>query len=78
MSSYQYRCAVCGITWDEVTNRRQAEQERDRHRREAHDGGVPDGDGIRAQDSEPWPGRGLLLAGLLLMLFVMYSSWHGQ
>ncbi|MFF7727086.1 hypothetical protein [Streptomyces sp. NPDC008001] len=78
MSNYQYRCAVCGITWDEVTNMRQAEQERDRHRREAHNGGVPDGDGIRAQDSAPWPGRGVLLAGLLLIVLVIYTSRHGQ
>ncbi|MFI1182516.1 hypothetical protein ACH4UT_23580 [Streptomyces sp. NPDC020799] len=78
MSNYQYRCAVCGITWDEVTNKRQAERECDRHRHEAHDGGVPDGDGIQARDSKPGPGRGVLVAGLLLILFLIYSSRHGQ
>ncbi|MEV4442333.1 hypothetical protein AB0K09_25655 [Streptomyces sp. NPDC049577] len=78
MSSYQYQCAACGITWDEVANKRQAEQERERHRREAHGGGAPDGDAIRARDPKPWPGRGVLLAGLLLVLFTLYSRRHGQ
>lgn len=78
MSSYRYRCSVCGITWNDVTTKRQAEEERDRHRREVHDGGAPDGDVIQAQDAKRWPGRGTLVAGLLIALLLLYSSRHGQ
>ncbi|MEV4436514.1 hypothetical protein [Streptomyces sp. NPDC049555] len=78
MSSYRYRCAACGITWDEVTSKRQAEQERERHRSEVHGGGAPDGDGIQARDSQRWPGGGALLAGLVLVLLLLYGSRHGQ
>ncbi|MFI1973273.1 hypothetical protein [Streptomyces cinnamoneus] len=78
MANYQYRCAACGITWDQVTTKRQAEEEREQHRRECHGGGAPDGDGI-GPGTAPWPSRGVLVIGLLVLaLFLFYNGRHGQ
>ncbi|MGW2866429.1 hypothetical protein [Streptomyces sp. NPDC001205] len=54
MYSYRYRCEQCRTTSPPVDTRRDVEAERDRHRRRAHAGHIPDGE--RIMRPQPRPG----------------------
>ncbi|AZQ75186.1 MULTISPECIES: hypothetical protein [Streptomyces] len=75
MSVYKYRCDKCGITWDEVSTKHQAEVERDQHRRDAHGGGAPDGDRIEgATDPGSWPSASTLIVTLVAVVLLLAYS----
>ncbi|MCC3779264.1 hypothetical protein [Streptomyces sp. UNOB3_S3] len=74
MSVYKYRCDKCGITWDEVSTKHQAQLERDQHRRDAHGGGAPDGDRIEGTDPGSWPSAGTLIVTLVAVVLLLAYS----
>ncbi|MGW5352193.1 hypothetical protein ACWERV_16990 [Streptomyces sp. NPDC004031] len=47
MSAYRYRCEQCATTSPVVRTRAAVEHERDRHRRYAHGGHIPDGERLQ-------------------------------
>jgi hypothetical protein len=44
---YRYRCDQCATTSPAVRTRLEADRERDRHRRHAHGGHIPDGERLQ-------------------------------
>ncbi|MFI5672956.1 hypothetical protein [Streptomyces avidinii] len=81
---YRYRCNQCRTTSPAVHTRPEVEAERDRHRRRAHAGHIPDGEEIQTHTPPPKPGQptrpihyvayAALAAALALILWLRFLA----
>jgi hypothetical protein len=74
---YRYRCDQCATTSPPVGTRVELTHERDRHRRQAHGGHIPDGERLQRATRPPVDRTALIaLAAVALLLLTALLFGH--